>query len=144
MRASDFIKERKDYVLLLLILALAWYLRTNHQWLLPYFYNADEYFVVEPSLHILQTGHLNPGVFKYGSFIYYLTALVYWVYAHLAGIVSGTPFTDLVHQLTATSPVLYTIARYESSVFDLLNIISPNLNVWRWKWKCILGAWSRR
>ncbi len=123
MRASDFFKTRKEYVLLLLILALAWYLRTNHQWLLPFFYNADEYFVVMPSLHILQTGNLNPQVFKYGSFVYYLTALLYWMYFHTVSALSGTSYPDLLRQLTSTSPVLYTIARYESSFFDLLNIV---------------------
>ncbi len=123
MNVYGSLNSKNRYFLLLPVLLLALYLGTNHQWLLPYFYNADEYFVVKPSLYILKTGSLNPHVFKYGSGIYYVTALVYWVYFHGYSFLYNVPFNNLIVQLTDTSPLLYLIGRYESCFFDLLNII---------------------
>lgn len=123
MKVYNFSSSRESYFLLLLVLLLAVYLRINHEWLLPHFYNADEYFVVKPSLYILKSGSLSPHIFKYGSFIYYTTALLYWVYFHLYSAIYNIPFNNLINRLTDTSPLLYIIGRYESSFFDLLNII---------------------
>lgn len=123
MKFDNFLNSKKSHFLLLPILILAVYLRINHQWLLPYFYNTDEYFVIKPSLYILQTGSLNPQVFKYGSFMYYMTALVYWVYFHLYSSLYKISFNSLINQLTDATPLLYVIGRCESCFFDLLNII---------------------
>ena len=123
MKIQDFLHSKQGYWLLLPILLLALYLRINHQWLIPYFYNADEYYVVQPSLHIFLTGILDPRVFKYGSCIYYTTALLYWIYFHLYSAFYALSFTNLIHQINDASPILYTIARYESAFFDLLNIL---------------------
>ncbi len=131
LKIYDFLNSRKSYILLPLVLLVALYLRINHQWLIPYFYNADEYFVVKPSLYILKTGSLNTHVFKYGSFIYYTTAMLYWVYSHLYSLLYNMPFNDLIDRLTNTSLLLYIIGRYESCFFDILNIIMTYLITYR-------------
>ncbi len=123
MKVYDYVSSRNRYFLLFPVLLLALYLGINHQWLLPYFYNADEYFVVKPSLYILKTGSFNTHVFKYGSFIYFLTALVYRMYFHVYGWIYAIPFNSLIDRLTDTSPLLYVIGRYESLFFDLLNVV---------------------
>ena len=123
MKIQEILNSKHRYLLLMPIFAVALYLRLNHQWLIPYFYNADEYFVVHPSLHIFLTGTLNPHIFKYGSCIYYTTALLYWIYFHLYSTIYAFPFSSLIGQLNDASPILYTIGRYESAFFDLMNIL---------------------
>ncbi|MDD5222529.1 MAG: glycosyltransferase family 39 protein [bacterium] len=69
---------QKDRWLVFLILFLALILRLRGiSLLLPYFESGpDERYLIDPALHILKTGDLNPHFFWYGSFpIYWITVI---------------------------------------------------------------------
>jgi len=93
-------------------------------WGLPYVYDPDEHFLVDPAVGFVTTGDLNPHSFFYpGSTIMYTLGLayfVYWIVGHVAG---WFPDLQSVGQLFASNPTsFYLVARILAIVLATLSI----------------------
>lgn len=93
-------------------------------WGLPYLYDPDEHFLVDPAVRFVTTGDLNPHSFFYpGSTIMYALGLAYFAY-WLVGYFAGW-FPDLQSfgELFSSNPTsFYLIARIIAIVMAALSI----------------------
>jgi len=93
-------------------------------WGLPYLYDPDEHFLVDPAVRFVTTGDLNPHWFVYpASTVMYTLGLaffVYWVVGHFVG---WFPDLQSFGALFWTNPTsFYLIARTLAVVLSVLAI----------------------
>lgn len=93
-------------------------------WGLPYLYDPDEHFLVDPAVRFVTTGDLNPHSFFYpGSTIMYTLGLAYgayWIVGHFAG---WFPDLESFGELFSSNPTsFYLMARIIAIAMATLSI----------------------
>ncbi len=93
-------------------------------WGLPYLYDPDEHFFVDPAVRFVTTGDLNPHWFGHpGSTVMYLHGLVYGVYWVVGHLVGWFPDLQSFATLFSTKPTsFYLIGRGVAVVLATLAI----------------------
>ena len=113
----------KERLILPLILLIALLLRLRGiDFLVPYFQlGPDERIFVDGTLAMLRTGDLNPHFFTYGSFLFYCTLLLYFLYFTVVSAFGPGSFSGILAHASFSSPdfVLLFIGRFSSVCFGL-------------------------
>jgi 4-amino-4-deoxy-L-arabinose transferase-like glycosyltransferase len=114
-----------EVVLVALIIVAGFLLRIQGiTWGLPYIYDNDEHFLVDPAVNFVLTGDLNPHNFFYpGSTIMYPLGLIYFVYWIVGYVAGWFPNLQSFGTLFSTNPTsFYLIARVLAIVLAMLAV----------------------
>ena len=112
--------DRWVWLVLLAILLLGLGLRFwSFDWGMPYILHPDEPHSINGAIRMLKTGDLNPHNFHWGTLIFYLNAILYWLYisiGRLSGlwtIPANLPYLDVTTIAVGKVPIpaLFLLSR---------------------------------